>query len=126
MRDRNTFLATAAAPIGNWQPAAFVSLKIRSNAIEGLEHGCVHHAAKEFARDDVTSNTVEGMFGIFKRGTVGIYQHCGEQHLQRYLDEIHFQSEQSQQARCRGSGRVRVAAHSMNEKRLIYRWTEAG
>jgi ISXO2-like transposase domain len=47
----------------------------------------VHHAAKEFARDDVTTNTVEGMFGIFKRGMVGIYQHCGEQHLQRYLDE---------------------------------------
>jgi hypothetical protein len=36
----------------------------------------VHHAATEFARDDVATNTVEGMFGIFKRGMLGIYQHC--------------------------------------------------
>ena len=47
-------------------------------------HDTVHHAAKEFAHDDVTTNT------IFKRGMVGIYQHCGEQHLQRYLDEFTF------------------------------------
>ena len=47
-------------------------------------------AAKEYARGDVTTNTVEGFFGIFKRGMAGVYQHCGEQHLQRYLDEFTF------------------------------------
>jgi hypothetical protein len=36
----------------------------------------------------VTTNTVEGFFGIFKRGMTGVYQHCGEQHLQRHLDEF--------------------------------------
>jgi hypothetical protein len=35
---------------------------------------------------DVTTNSVEGFFGIFTRGLVGVYQHCGEQHLQRYSD----------------------------------------
>jgi hypothetical protein len=48
----------------------------------------VNHAAKEYARGDV--NTVEGMFGVFKRGMVGVYQHRGEQHFQRYLDEFTF------------------------------------
>ena len=47
----------------------------------------VNHAKKEFARDKgddlVTTNYAEGYFGIFKRGMIDIYQHCGEQHLQR-------------------------------------------
>ena len=37
-----------------------------------------------------TTNTVEGFFGIFKRGMVGVYQHCGEHHLQAYLNEFDF------------------------------------
>jgi hypothetical protein len=32
----------------------------------------------------------KGLFGIFKRGKKGVYQHCGEQHLQRYLAEFEF------------------------------------
>lgn len=38
----------------------------------------------------MTTNTVEGFFGIFKRGMRGVYQHCGESHLQRYLYEFDF------------------------------------
>jgi hypothetical protein len=33
---------------------------------------------------------VEGYFSIFKRGMIGTYQHCCEQHLQRYLHEFDF------------------------------------
>ena len=57
---------------------------------EFAKHETVNHSRGEYARDDVTTNTVEGFFGIFKRGMVGVYQHCGEQHLQRYLDEFEF------------------------------------
>ena len=57
---------------------------------EFAKHETVNHSAKEYARGDVTTNSVEGFFGIFKRGMVGVYQHCGEQHLQRYLDEFSF------------------------------------
>jgi hypothetical protein len=38
----------------------------------------------------VTTNTVEGFFSVFKRGMKGIYQHCGEKHLQRYVTEFDF------------------------------------
>jgi hypothetical protein len=38
----------------------------------------------------VTTNTVEGYFSIFKRGMKGIYQHCSEKHLHRYLAEYDF------------------------------------
>ncbi len=38
---------------------------------EFIKHETVHHASGEYARDDVTTNSVEGLFGIFKRGMVG-------------------------------------------------------
>jgi transposase-like protein len=53
-------------------------------------HETVNHAAEEYARGDVTTNSVEGFFSVFKRGMLGIYQHCGENHLHRYLTEFDF------------------------------------
>jgi len=53
-------------------------------------HETVNHADKEYARGDVTTNTIEGYFGIFKRGMRGVYQHCAEKHLHRYLAEFDF------------------------------------
>lgn len=56
-------------------------------------HGTVNHAANEYvSRTDrnVTTNTIEGYFSIFKRGMKGVYQHCGKQHLHRYLAEYDF------------------------------------
>ena len=68
---------------------------------EFAKHETVKHSAKEYVRGDVHTNSVEGFFGIFKRGMTGVYHHCGEQHLQRYLDEF-ASATQPQQARDRG------------------------
>jgi len=60
---------------------------------EFAEHNRVLHAGGEYvSKGDVTihTNTVEGFFSIFKRGMRGVYQHCGEQHLHRYLAEFDF------------------------------------
>jgi transposase-like protein len=54
------------------------------------EHHKVHHMAGEYVRDNVHNNTVEGYFGVFKRGMRGTYQHCNERHLHRYLNEFDF------------------------------------
>ena len=51
-------------------------------------HETVNHTAKEYVRDDVHTNSAEGYFSIFKRGMKGIYQHCKEKHLHRYLAEF--------------------------------------
>ena len=48
------------------------------------------HSAKEYARGDVHTNSAEGYFSIFKRGMTGVYQHCAEKHLHRYLAEYDF------------------------------------
>lgn len=53
-------------------------------------HETVNHGRKEYARGDVTTNSVEGYFSVFKRGMRGTYQHCAEKHLHRYLAEFDF------------------------------------
>lgn len=56
-------------------------------------HGFTAHGAGQYVDlNDRTihTNTIEGYFSIFKRGMRGIYQHCGEQHLHRYLAEYEF------------------------------------
>jgi transposase-like protein len=53
-------------------------------------HQTVNHGAKEYARGNVNTNTIEGVFGIFKRGMIGVYQHCGSKHLHRYLAAFDF------------------------------------
>ena len=42
------------------------------------DHQAVNHGDGEYARGATTTNTVEGFFGIFKGGMVGVYQHGGE------------------------------------------------
>ena len=51
----------------------------------------MNHSAGQYGYGKYAhTNTIEGFFSIFKRGMKGIYQHCGEQHLQRYLTEFDF------------------------------------
>ena len=53
-------------------------------------HESVSHKADEYVRGDVHTNTVEGYYSVFKRGMKGVYQHCSEKHLHRYLSEFDF------------------------------------
>jgi transposase-like protein len=54
------------------------------------QHGVVNHSAGEYVRGDIHTNTVESYFSVFKRGMRGVYQHCSERHLHRYLAEFDF------------------------------------
>lgn len=54
------------------------------------EHKAVSHSIGEYVRGDAHTNTIENYFSIFKRGIKGVYQHCGPQHLKRYLAEFDF------------------------------------
>jgi hypothetical protein len=57
---------------------------------EMAQHEMVNHKKEEYVRGDVHTNTAEGFFSIFKRGMHGVYQHCSEKHLHRYLAEFDF------------------------------------
>ena len=44
----------------------------------------------EYVRGKAHTNTVEGFYSVFKRSMKGVYQHCKEKHLHRYLAEFDF------------------------------------
>lgn len=60
--------------------------------LEGLlyKHEKIDHSAGEYARDGVTTNGIESVFAVMKRGLHGVYHHASEKHLRRYLDEFTF------------------------------------
>lgn len=86
-----------------------------------IQHSTVNHAAKEFARGDIHTNTIEGVFSIFKRGMIGTYQHCGEQHLQRYLNEFDFRYSNRTKLGVSDAARATKILKGAEGKRLTYR-----
>lgn len=87
---------------------------------EFASHERVFHGIREYARGDVTTNTVEGYFSIFKRGMRGIYQHCGEQHLHRYLAEFDFRYSNRVALGINDTARADRALVGIAGKRLTY------
>jgi hypothetical protein len=53
-------------------------------------HREVNHSAEEWVRGDVHTNTVEGVWSLFKRSVVGSYHKVSIKHLPAYLDEMEF------------------------------------
>lgn len=88
---------------------------------EFAAHERVIHCQNEYARGDVTTNTVEGFFSIFKRGMRGIYHHCGEAHLQRYLNEFDFRYSNRAALGIDDTERANRAIRGAAGKRLMYR-----
>ncbi len=79
------------------------------------------HTAEEYARGDVTTNTVEGYFSVFKRGMRGVYQHCAEKHLHRYLAEFDFRYNNRIALGVNDGERAAQLAKGIVGKRLTYR-----
>src|SRR5271170_4380503 len=94
---------------------------------EFAAHGKVDHSREEYAYHDratgtlITTNTVEGYYSIFKRGMIGVYQHCGEQHLHRYLSEFDFRYSNRSALGVEDTERATLAAKGARGKRLTYR-----
>ena len=88
---------------------------------EFTEHGAVNHSAFEWGRGDVHTNTVEGYYSIFKRGMKGVYQHCSEKHLHRYLAEFDFRYSNRVKLGVDDKARAGRALKGIVGKRLTYR-----
>ena len=91
-----------------------------------VEREAVRHSAGEYVRDDVHTNSVEGVFSIFKRGMKGVYQHCGEKHLHRYLAEFDFRYNARVALGVNDAARADRALRGVVGKRLTYRTTDRG
>ena len=67
----------------------------KAMALAAIQRGggvrlCVEKTRDEYVRGDVHTNTVEGVFSLFKRSIVGAYHQVSVKHLDRYLDEFEF------------------------------------
>jgi transposase-like protein len=87
-------------------------------------HSTVNHGEGEYVSfDDATihTNTIEGFFGLFKRGMTGVYQHCDEKHLHRYAAEFEFRYNNRIVLGTDDIARTEAALLGVKGKRLTYR-----
>ena len=88
---------------------------------EFASHGAVEHGRQEYVRGTVHTNTVEGYYSIFKRGMKGVYQHCAEHHLHRYLAEFDFRYSNRAARGVDDVSRAFIALKGARGKRFTYR-----
>lgn len=62
----------------------------RGPVVGRRKHEAVTHSRKEYGRGNVHTNTIEGFFGLFKRGIAGSFHHVSKGHLHRYCSEFEF------------------------------------
>ena len=84
-------------------------------------HETVKQSVGEYVRDDVHTNSAEGYFSIFKRGMRGVYQHCKEKHLHRYLAEFDHRYNYRVALGYSDIDRTLAAIRGVTGKRLMYR-----
>jgi transposase-like protein len=92
---------------------------------EYAAHKTTKHSAGEYVRYEggmsIHTNTVENVFSVFKRGMIGIYQHCGEAHLHRYLAEFDFRYNRRAALKVSDAERAADLLAMARDKRLTYR-----
>lgn len=88
---------------------------------EFASHDTVNHSVEEWVRGKAHTNTAEGFFSIFKRGMRGVYQHCSEKHMARYLHEFAFRYSHRSALGVEDPERATLAIKGATGKRLLYR-----
>jgi len=90
-------------------------------------HKTVKHSIEEYVRyedgEAIHTNSAEGYFSIFKRGMRGVYQHCKEKHLHRYLAEYDFRYNHRIALGYNDGDRAALVVKNAAGKRLTYRGT---
>lgn len=90
-------------------------------------HDSVDHSREEYAYRDratnliVSVNMTEGFYSVFKRGMKGVYQHCKEKHLHRYVAEFDFRYSHRSARGIEDVERAEILASGIVGKRLTYR-----
>jgi hypothetical protein len=97
------------------------------NDVAGMvaAHETVTHSKKEYVRyqdgEAIHTNSAEGYFSVFKRGMKGVYQHCAEKHLHRYLAEFDFRHNNRIALGIDDAARADATLRGVVGKRLTYR-----
>ena len=81
-------------------------------------HEVVKHSAGEYARGDVHSNTIEGVWSLIRRGVMGTFHSVSRKHLPNYLNEFEFRWNTR---KLDDGQRIAKASRAVDGKRLEYR-----
>src|SRR6266568_919669 len=81
-------------------------------------HETVRHTSYEYVRGDVHTNSIEGFFGMMRRGLNGIYHSVSKKHLHRYLSEFEFRHNNRELT---DGQSTKQSIRSANHKRLLYK-----
>ncbi|MGA2794845.1 MAG: IS1595 family transposase [Roseiarcus sp.] len=90
------------------------------------KHDAVDHGREEWGYTDrktgvkINTNSIEGFYSVFKRGMKGVYQHCGEKHLHRYVAEFDFRHSNRVKLGVGDTERASRAIKGAVGKRLTY------
>ncbi|HVB80630.1 MAG TPA: IS1595 family transposase [Candidatus Binataceae bacterium] len=84
------------------------------------QHETIVHSAGEYVRDGVTTNGIESVWAVLKRGLHGVYHHASDKHLHRYVDEFTFRLNEGNVKR-HSLDRLDSLTGSTAGKRLTYR-----
>jgi len=77
----------------------------------------IRHKLGQYAKGDITTNTIESSFALIKRGIIGTYHNVSKEYLHRYLWQFDFMWN----ARNLNDGeRTVLAVKSAEGKRLTY------
>ena len=91
------------------------------------KHDAVDHGREEWGYTDrksgtkINTNSIEGYYSIFKRGMKGVYQHCAEKHLHRYVAEFDFRYSNRVKLGVNDAQRAAKIVVGAKGKRLMYR-----
>jgi transposase-like protein len=55
---------------------------------KNFQHKSINHSLGHYSRKGVTTNSIESVFAVMKRGLHGVYHHASQKHLGRYVDEF--------------------------------------
>jgi hypothetical protein len=91
-------------------------------------HDRVDHSKDEYVRYEpgrplIHTNTIESYFSVFKRGMRGVYQHCREKHLHRYMAEFDFRYNARSALGVEDLARAERALRGVKGRRLTYKKT---
>ena len=120
---RETHLHTDESRLYNDAHKMFAAHETVKHSVGQYARTAVHFDAETggYSSERVHTNSAEGYFGVFKKGMRGVYQHCAEKHLHRYLAEYDFRFNHRSALGVNDGERATLAVKSAAGKRLTYR-----
>jgi transposase-like protein len=119
--DGNTIIPIVQANVAKETSIVTDEAKHYGNLKKGYYHAMVNHSEDEWVTGPYHTNSAENYYSVFKRGMKGVYQHCSEKHLHRYLAEFDFRYSNRAKLGVDDAKRTDRALRGIEGKRLTYR-----